>query len=160
MENENENFDQLKKLLALKKHELPPPGYFNKLPAEVVSRIRAGRNATQQSGMATLNAEAPWLMRLWQSLEAKPLFAGAFGAVVCALMLGAILFSEKPPTQPTFAGPRNADPSSLAGTALAGTAESGGVGKPLFIATNQAPPNLFDLIQNGQNATAPVSFTP
>ena len=107
MENENENFDQLKKLLALKKHELPPPGYFNKLPGEVVSRIRADRAGNNMDAMSKLNAEAPWLMRFWQSLEGKPLFAGAFGAAICALALGAIFFAEKPVTQPTFAGPRN-----------------------------------------------------
>ncbi len=41
--NENEqNFDELKRLLKLKRHEVPPPGYFNNFSGEVISRIRAG----------------------------------------------------------------------------------------------------------------------
>ena len=155
MENENENFDQLKKLLALKKHELPPPGYFNKLPGEVVSRIRAERAGDNMDAMSKLNAEAPWLMRFWQSLEGKPLFAGAFGAAICALALGAIFFAEKPVTQPTFAGPRNNAGAAPFVAASPVGASLGGDQPVLMAATNQ---NLFELVPNLQ--TMPASVNP
>ena len=142
-ENENENFDGLKKLLALKKHELPPPGYFNKLPGHVLASIRRER-AGNLDAMTKLNTEAPWLMRFWQSLEAKPMFAGAFGAAICAIVLGAIVFAEKPATQPRFAGPQNIGSPLVSGAPVEASA---GFEQPvLMAATNQTGPNLFEMV--------------
>lgn len=161
MENESENFDQLRKLLALKRHEQPPPGYFHKLPGEVISKLRAERQA-KADPIARLNYEAPWLMRLWQKLEANPVFAGAFGAGACALLLAGIFFTEKPAAPSTLADSANlpqsapfvaavpADPNLNRGLTqpilLAGTNATGGPG-----------PNLFDLYQPGQ--ALPASAT-
>lgn len=159
MENDNENFDQLKKLLALKKHELPPPGYFNKLPGEIVSRIRTERSV-HADPMAKLNAEAPWLMRFWQTLEAKPVFAGAFGAAICSLVLAGIFFAEKPPGNPTLARPNNEDLAPFIAASPVAVVEPSQDHPILMAATNQSGPNLFDLISNGQNTTLPVSARP
>jgi len=156
MENENENFDKLTKLLTLKRHELPPPGYFNKLPGEVVSRIRAERASQNMDVMSKLNAEAPWLMKFWGAVAGKPIFAVSFGTAICALILSAIFFAEKPPDQSPLAGSRNAASVPM----VAGPSVGAGAEQPLLLAsTNQNPPNLFDMVSsNGQ--TAPVGFRP
>ena len=40
MNAEPENFDQLCRLLKLKRHESPPPRYFNDFSSQVIARIR------------------------------------------------------------------------------------------------------------------------
>jgi hypothetical protein len=49
-----EEFDALKKLLALKRHEQPPPGYFDQLPRTIRARIQAGVPEAQAGFWETL----------------------------------------------------------------------------------------------------------
>jgi len=90
--NENENnFESLRRLLALKRHETPPPGYFESFSAAVAARIRAG-----EGGAAERQIELPWLFRLLSTFEAKPAFAGAFASALCLLLLVGIVYAERP----------------------------------------------------------------
>ena len=162
-ENENEKFDGLKTLLSLKKHELPPPGYFNKLPGNVISRIRAEKSR-EVSAVAKLNVEAPWLLRFWQTLHSKPLFAGAVGAAACALVLAGIFYSESPSSNLRAVSPFVAPAAGAFvpdGTAIAGTGPDTG---PMLADTNRPASgvNLFDLVPgfNMPGGTAPAAFSP
>jgi hypothetical protein len=88
--NESENnFEALRRLLALKRHEIPPPGYFNNFSGQVISRIRAG-------AAKSLSLEAPWLFKLFQAFSAKPAFASAFASALCLLLVFGIVFAERP----------------------------------------------------------------
>jgi hypothetical protein len=87
MNPDSENFEPLRRLLALKRHEQPPPGYFNRFSREVIARIKTGEQG--QLG------ERPWLHWLWTALEARPVLAGAFGAGVCILLIAGIMNSEE-----------------------------------------------------------------
>ncbi|HEU6448300.1 MAG TPA: hypothetical protein VFV23_07685 [Verrucomicrobiae bacterium] len=91
--NETENFESLRQLLALKRHEIPPPGYFDRFSGNVIARIRSGETASGKS----------WFVRIFEALEVKPAFAGAFASAVCLLMLFGIV----------YAGSDNSAPQSL-----------------------------------------------
>jgi hypothetical protein len=95
--NENENnFESLRRLLALKRHETPPPGYFANFSAAVTARIRAGDARRTASVPDRLADELPWLFRLMSAFEAKPAFAGAFASALCLLLLIGIVYAERP----------------------------------------------------------------
>ena len=97
--NENENnFESLRRLLAFKNRETPPPGYFNNFSAQVVARIRAGEANAPSSASERLFSEAPWLVKFLQIFEAKPAFAGAFAMALCLVLVFVIVFAEQPET--------------------------------------------------------------
>jgi len=94
--NQNENnFESLRRLLALKRHEVPPPGYFNAFSAQVINRIRSGE-AAPATMSERLDANAPWLMKFLQIFEAKPAFAGAFASALCLFLVFGTVVAEKP----------------------------------------------------------------
>jgi hypothetical protein len=90
MDQNSENFDSLRQLLALKRHEQPPPGYFNRFSRDVMARIKAG-----ESGGA-VGSEFSWWQRFLSVFDVKPVFAGAFGTAVCAFLISGVLSSETP----------------------------------------------------------------
>ena len=59
MNQNDNNFEDLKRLLKLKQHEVPPPGYFNDFSGQVVSRIRAGEAGGSRSLIEQLESSAP-----------------------------------------------------------------------------------------------------
>jgi len=75
---EPENFDKLQKLLALKRHEQPPPGYFNKFSATVIARIQS--------------AQATRPLTLWERLQAALDFKPALAALAGLTAVGMVLF--------------------------------------------------------------------
>jgi len=121
MTPESENFEQLKKLLALKRHEVPPPGYFNNFSRNVIGRIRAGETAAS-------TASVSWLQRLQQLLAPRPAFAGAFGLAVCALLVGGMLYSSRMDEQPGTSNFSNNSFATLPTTATASAVFPGNSG--------------------------------
>jgi hypothetical protein len=124
------DFDALRRLLALKRHEQPPPGYFNRFSSQVIARIKAGERGEPASVLERLFGKANWWQRLWAGLESKPGFAGAFGAAVCALVISGIVYSENGPA-PVAQSLMPAEPGVLYATAAA-TAANGPLGQPEF----------------------------
>lgn len=88
MNPDSENFDSLRRLLAIKRHEQPPPGYFNRFPRDVMARIKAGESGDK------IATELPWVQRFLGMFELKPVFAGAFGMGICALVISGVVSSD------------------------------------------------------------------
>ena len=81
--NENENnFESLRRLLVLKRHETPPPGYFNYFSSQVLQRIRAGDTGKSANWLEDLFDQALWLGKLLQAFDVKPVFASAFAGAL------------------------------------------------------------------------------
>jgi hypothetical protein len=104
MNPDSENFDSLRKLMALKRHEIPPPGYFDGFSRNVRARIKVGDHGDE------IGEENSWVQRFLGMFNVKPVFAGAFGTAVCALLVSGIFSSE--PTQ-VMAGAHNSDTPNL-----------------------------------------------
>jgi len=103
MNQSENNFESLRRLLALKRHEIPPPGYFDDFPSQVLSRIRAGEADVPGAIADRLFAEAPWLLNFFRVFEAKPAFVGAFACTLCLLLLFGIIYAGRPDAMPKTA---------------------------------------------------------
>jgi hypothetical protein len=93
MNHDSQDFEDLRRLIALKRHENPPPGYFNQFSREVCARIKAGEQASDPAPFSWLFQDLSWLQRLWATLETKPVLAGAVGVAACAFLFGGIVYS-------------------------------------------------------------------
>ncbi len=76
MHPEQDDFESVRCLLALKRHEVPPPGFFDAFPDAVRARIRAGRT----------RPVIPWWQRLFRPAQWRPALAGA-----CAVAVGGVV---------------------------------------------------------------------
>jgi len=98
-QNEQNDFEQLRRLLALKRHEQPPPGYFDNFSRKVIARIEAGEY-TRASAIERLLGEAPWMRRIWAAFRSQPVLSGVFGAAVSALVVFGVIFADKADISP------------------------------------------------------------
>jgi hypothetical protein len=99
--NENENnFESLRRLLALKRHETPPPGYFNDFSSQVLQRIRLDHTDRTANLAEELFGHAPWLAKLLHAFDARPVFASGFAGALCVLLLFGIVYAERPDFTP------------------------------------------------------------
>jgi hypothetical protein len=95
MSEENNNFRELKQLLRLKQHEVPPPGYFNHFSGDVISRIRAGETGAPEGVLARFESGS-FMGGLLQLFQAKPGVIGGFATSLCLLLLFSVVMAERP----------------------------------------------------------------
>lgn len=95
--NENQdNFERLSRLLALKRHETPPPGYFDNFSSQILGRIRAGENVESAGLMEQWFGPASRIGNWLKILDAKPAFASGFAGALCLVLLFGIIYAERP----------------------------------------------------------------
>jgi hypothetical protein len=161
MNADPENFEDLRRLLKLKRYEQPPPGYFNHFSSTVIARIEAGERGEPDSVMERLFGHAGWWQQLGDSLQSRPGFAGAFGAIACTLLISGIVYSENsPPLVSQAMVP--VDASAMLATASSyGTPDSLNAGFVTSSSTNPLAPqagSLFDQFPLPKSAE-PASFS-
>jgi hypothetical protein len=116
---QSKDFERLQRLLALKRHESPPPGFHERFPDLVRSRI------------ARAEAEpASWWRRWLEQMSFNPAMATAYAAVATLLVFGGLWLSKS-------AAPGN--PQLANGQTLPVDTNQAGV----LIASNAPPPGLF-----------------
>jgi hypothetical protein len=94
MQPEHENFEELRRLLVLKRYEQPPPGYFNDFSRKIIARIEAGESEAYVSLFERWLAGAPWLLRMFRTFERQPILAGAFGMLMCGIVVSGVVYSD------------------------------------------------------------------
>jgi hypothetical protein len=158
--NENENnFESLRRLLAQKRHETPPPGYFNSFSGQVIARIRASEVGTARNAGAS---ETSWFVKLLQAFELKPAFAGAFASALSLLLVFGIIYAERPDSGPQPVFQTNSQSigsfASMSPSVISQPAIATDIGNSNSAATSLQPvASLF----GSQNVFArPVSFMP
>jgi hypothetical protein len=166
--NQNENnFEDLKRLLKLKQHEVPPPGYFSHFSGQVVSRIRAGEAGGLQAFTERLQSAAPWAAGLLRLFDTRPGLIGGFATSLCLLLVLVAVFADRSDVGSknllAVSEPSVATGSSVASmpapTLLAASDSSGIVASTNPVTSLQPVATLF-----GQPAQAslfqPASFAP
>lgn len=140
METAPQDFSRLQKLLALKRHEPPPPGYFDRLPGQITARIKAEAAAPAES----------WWQQFLVGLRTKPAWALSFSVLVLGALAIGVLTAQRLPTD--NGGAPSADPTvatTVGADANAANSANNDVALqlPLEFATNPpaaiAPPGLF-----------------
>lgn len=87
MSENEQDFEALRRLLALKRHEVPPPGYFEDFSSNVIARVRASEAA----------ARMPWFLRFVQAFESRPAYPVALASSLCMVLLFGIITVEQNP---------------------------------------------------------------
>ena len=100
MNAEPEDFDQLRRLLKLKRHELPPPRYFNDFSGHVLARIRTGTAGGRFESLEAKVSQLPWAQQLWRMIEHRPAVSGILTTAVCGLLVIGVFASDN--TRPTL----------------------------------------------------------
>lgn len=127
MSNDPEDFDQLRKLLSLKRHEQPPPGFFRDLPGRVLSEIEREQVAP-----------AGWWARLKESFELRPALSMGYAGALCALLVAGIHYGQRSGTEGGEGFVVNEVPQLH---------EAGDVNNPFNVSTGelaQPPAGIFD----------------
>lgn len=93
MSPEPEDFEQLQRLMKLKRYEQPPPRYFHGLSERVASRITVSN---------PFEPELTWWERLGFDFDLKPALVCIFGVAICGFLSAGVITSlhlqgEAPP---------------------------------------------------------------
>jgi hypothetical protein len=168
MNETDQNFEELKRLLKLKQHEVPPPGYFNDFSGQVIARIRAGEAGGSRDYVERLQSGAPWVVNLLRIFETRPGVIGGLATSLCLLLVLVVVFDDRSDiasknlltiSEPSTATAENPVASMNAPALLAASGSTGIVASTNPVTSLQPAITMF-----GQPAAGPLfqtaSFAP
>lgn len=137
MDPADDHFESLTKLMALKRYEEPPPGYFDRLPSRIIGRI-------------VHEEEEPtdWLRSFFGRFEFRPALAGAFGFTLGAFYLLGVGYSGHVAARP-------ADPAWLVHERMTAEARNPIVWTPV----TTRPVTAYRVSRPGSSSMTPVLHT-
>lgn len=94
MSNEHSpvEFEALQRLLKLKRHEVPPPRYFNDFAAKVTDRLRGA-----EGHLTPVNLS--WWQRWWEAIGANPAISASLVTTACGLVITGIFLAGQTPNR-------------------------------------------------------------
>jgi hypothetical protein len=101
MNADHDKQDELQRMLALKRHEAPPPRFFKGFSHQVIDRLHSPEPAVPPSFWQRLRAD----------LESKPVLVCGSGVIVCGLLVVGLIASLR--VQPPKPAPRQAGDEAL-----------------------------------------------
>jgi hypothetical protein len=138
MDAEHDSLEQVRRLLAVKKYERPPPRFFHEFSGKVLARLQA------------LEAARPvtWWQRFGLDLDFRPALMGAFGVAACGLLLLGVIsslgVSNPPDANPQLAGvPSGIFAPPVENSAFSGSATLNPAVKPEEPASSTTPVGAF-----------------
>jgi hypothetical protein len=113
MNSDPNDFEALCKLIALKRHEQPPPGYFSRLPDRIAARLERGEGR----------------LSIWEKFLSpfifRPAFVYGFSLAALGALTTSVIYSVRvQPGESAQAAPKNSWQSGAPEAALAGTYNS------------------------------------
>jgi hypothetical protein len=147
-DNDHE-FRLLKKLLALKRHENPPPGYFENFSGKVTARLRAAEEARPDGSYWQ------WLAR---GLEWRTALVGLYAVSFIGLVTWGIYFGMKTGNENVASQPPPATATPVMVTGTGGNAGKDADQKTMIVASNANAPDFLFAPPSLQ--TAPTGFQP
>ena len=135
METHSDEFNDLRKLLALKRHEQPPPRFFNEFSGRVIERLQTPE----------VLPEPTWWQRLGLDFDLRPAAVCSLGVIISGLLLFGVISGVQTET------------STASGLASA-PAEAGWMGLPVLAAVSNPGRNMDDASVFGSSGSS--SFNP
>jgi len=95
MQEQPQDFEKLRQLLALKRHEIPPPGYFRDFSSRVLNQLERERT----------RAKDGWLARLTALFQTRPAISWSFCMATCLVVVATTTLFESDPASPAAGAP-------------------------------------------------------
>ena len=151
MNADQENFEALRKLLALKKYEQPPPRYFSELPSRIWTRLEREPETSS------------FWQRFFPNWELSPAIAYSFGLLACATLVFGISYSLKTGTEQVVARPISNDNLGMPVPQVA-TKQSSGLSlsnyQPAQMASTNPVMNTEPLFNGVNLRIEPANYSP